>query len=256
MKCVIINRHEADHELMFPFLSRIFTPNEIETSGEYTLEYARKIKKECDLLIWHYYQDIDLEYLDKLFLEYKDIPHIFVAVARGEVIPIRIQSYVCAYFMKPFDWVFEIEQEKRSYIEQKLVVKCFGNFEVYVDQEPVRFRLHRTKELLAYLIDRHGRMISNNEICSVLWNSENHQSYFKELRRDLESTMEQYGFGNLVLRKKGLMGLNLTEIDCDYYRWEKQEKGSKKLFQGEYMSQYGWAEYKLGMIMHHLTKSF
>lgn len=51
---------------------------------------------------------------------------------------------------------------------KRLRVQCFGNFEVFLDGEPMRFQYRKTKELLAYLVNRRGAMCSNGEIMAAL----------------------------------------------------------------------------------------
>lgn len=50
-----------------------------------------------------------------------------------------------------------------------LTVRCFGSFDVFSHGEPISFKRLKTKELLAYLIDRKGAVVSSHEICAQLW---------------------------------------------------------------------------------------
>ena len=77
------------------------------------------------------------------------------------------------YLMKPIS-VKEV-QDEIDHIkglragEKPLKVQCFGNFDAYVRDEKIVFRRTKTKELLAYLIDRRGAGANVREICAVLW---------------------------------------------------------------------------------------
>ena len=53
------------------------------------------------------------------------------------------------------------------------------------------------------------------------------------------------------MRGKGEIGIIRDAIDCDYYSYldNKGVEGAEKLFNGEYMSQYSWAEYTLASLM-------
>lgn len=53
--------------------------------------------------------------------------------------------------------------------EKRIKIQTFGNFEVYVDGEPVFFSRNRSKELLAYLIDRRGASVTMSEAANILW---------------------------------------------------------------------------------------
>ena len=48
-------------------------------------------------------------------------------------------------------------------------VQCFGNFEVFVGGRPLSFKRSKSKELLAYLVDRNGATCTNGEMLAVLW---------------------------------------------------------------------------------------
>jgi two-component SAPR family response regulator len=67
---------------------------------------------------------------------------------------------------------------------KKLQVKCFGNFEVFHNGEPINFFYQKSKEVFAYLIDREGSSINVNELNAVMW-EEDHKSY---LRNGLKET--------------------------------------------------------------------
>ena len=48
-------------------------------------------------------------------------------------------------------------------------VKCFGNFEVYVNGETLSFKRTKTKELFAFLIDQKGSGLTAKQICACLF---------------------------------------------------------------------------------------
>lgn len=141
--------------------------------------------------------------------------------------------------------------------EKNLEIQTFGNFEVFVDKAPLPLKYNKSKELLAYLIDRNGALCSNNEIISVLWeddfDSKNRISYLKNLRSDLAGALENCGFADILVRAWGKIGVQKERIFCDYYRWLE---GDKEAYMGEYMSQYSWAEYTNAMLMDDYQKRF
>lgn len=124
-------------------------------------------------------------------------------------------------------------------------VQCFGNFEVYKDGVPIKFKHKMTKELFAYLIDRRGATVSTKEMATVFYEDDNKESNIRNLRADLNNTFEQLGLSNALLRSGGDVGVNAKIIDCDYYDYLN---GRKDLFRGEYMSQYSFSEETLGWL--------
>lgn len=51
-------------------------------------------------------------------------------------------------------------------------IQTFGNFEVFVDEKPLKVPRTKCKECLAYLVDRRGAGVGYAQLTSVLW--ENH----------------------------------------------------------------------------------
>ena len=76
--------------------------------------------------------------------------------------------HASGYLLKPVsaeDVQGEIDNIKGVRQTQKpLEVKCFGHFEVYAKGEKLNFKRSKTKELLAFLIDRKGAGVTVAEI--------------------------------------------------------------------------------------------
>lgn len=121
---------------------------------------------------------------------------------------------------------------------------CFGNFEFYIDGHPCAFRYGKTKELLAYLVDRNGSLCTNGELMAILWedDSEGQDAYLRNLVSDLRGYFKEHQCEDLLIKKRGLLAIVPNKISCDYYEWKKGNPTVINQFQGEYMSQYSWAE--------------
>lgn len=126
----------------------------------------------------------------------------------------------------------------------------FGNFEVFVNDEPLKFKYTKSKELLAFLIDRRGSLVSNKELMASLWEdgSDNHFSYLKKIRTDLTTTLKEYGQDGILNQQWGSMGIKMDMIECDYYDWLAGKIEGINAYNGEYMSQYSWGELTHGNI--------
>lgn len=122
----------------------------------------------------------------------------------------------------------------------RLRIQCLGNFEAFVDGQPVRFARTKTKELLAFLVDRRGAMCSNGEIMAVLWEDDGHEPYLRQLKKDLADTLEAVGCSDALVRKRGGVALVCDKVSCDYYDLLKD--GGRDAHMSEYMEQYSWAE--------------
>ncbi len=127
--------------------------------------------------------------------------------------------------------------------EPRLFVRTFGDFEVFFNQQPVMFRYSKSKELLAYLIDRHGAMVESDTLLTVLWGGEaDYTNFFYQVRKDLKDTLSQYGCDDVLISRRGSMGVYPDKIDCDYYEWLKGTPAGINAYHGQYMRQYDWAE--------------
>lgn len=143
----------------------------------------------------------------------------------------------------------ELAELRRPLPEGKRIrVQTFGNFEVYLDGEPMSFKYSKTKELFAYLVDRKGALCANGEIIAALFpDDENHDAYLRSLRKDLMDTLDGVGCGAVLARQRGRLGIFPEQIDCDFYDWcSGQRKGT--LYRGEYMAQYSWGEFTNAML--------
>lgn len=183
----------------------------------------------------------------------KDNPKINIIFCTGySEYSLDAHNLFCsAYLMKPItdEKIAKALENLRYPVSSKLAglfVQCFGNFEVYKDGTPIKFKHKKTKELFAYLIDRRGASVSTKEIMAVLYEENDRESYVRNLRADLNNTFEMLGLSEALVHSGGDVGVNQKQIDCDYYSFLD---GQKELFQGEYMTQYSFAEKTLGWLI-------
>ena len=134
----------------------------------------------------------------------------------------------------------------------RLQVRCFGHFEVFWRGRPLMFGRRKTKELLAFLVDREGRACTAEEISAALWEDETDlpttKARIRQLISDMRGTFQQNGMGDMLVRRSGQLAIRRDRIDCDYYRMLEGDRKSVNAYQGEYMSQYSWAEITSGKL--------
>ena len=160
--------------------------------------------------------------------------------------------HASGYLLKPIspaDVQAEIDNIKGVRRREKpMEVKCFGNFEVYVNGEKLAFKRSKTKELFAFLVDRNGAGVTVAEIGVALWEDDEDQknhNYIHQLFYDLRHTLDAAGVGGIFKRNNYLYSVDPEKLDCDYYTFLKTGKPS---FYGEYMTQYSWAEKTCGLL--------
>lgn len=127
--------------------------------------------------------------------------------------------------------------------EKKLQIKCFGNFEIFHNGEPVRFSYQKSKEVFAYLVDREGSVINVNELNAVLW-EEDHKSYLRNLIADIVTTLKNIDCSDVFLKKHNGCCIDVNKVDCDAYEYKKGNPNAIRMYRGEYMAQYPWPIFK------------
>lgn len=161
------------------------------------------------------------------------------------------------YVMKPVtaeDIREELENiaAAQALIPDGLWVRCFGNFEVFWNGEPLAFARRQSKELLAYLIDREGAMCSAEELISVLWEYETDmraaKNRLRQLISDLKNVLSGIGKTDILARRSGQLSVVPDRIPCDFYRMLGGDMQWVNAWNGEYMSQYSWAEITEGRL--------
>lgn len=163
--------------------------------------------------------------------------------------------HASGYLMKPINeerladeinYAMQMVQAARSQARNSnIFVRTFGNFDVLVDGEIIRFSRSRAKELLAYLVDRRGSFVTRANAFSVLWENQQYdrsmQKQFDVVLRSLRTTLEEYGINEILEISKGNIRVIPERFDCDLYRFYDGDIGIVNSYRGEYMSEYSWA---------------
>ncbi len=136
--------------------------------------------------------------------------------------------------------------------EKTIRFQCFGNFEVYADGKPLVFTRTKTKEVLAYLVDRKGATVTMGELAAVIWEdstaTQSRKSNLRNLISDLRHTFAEVGADGIIIRNRNTLAIDREKVDCDYYDFLKGIPYAVNNYQGEYMMQYSWAEITTGTL--------
>lgn len=134
----------------------------------------------------------------------------------------------------------------------RVKVRCFGNFDVFLDGKPLSFSRAKAKELLAYLVDRKGASVTVAEICSILWeDKEYNRSMQKQTQTVISLLMKalrEAGIEYIVIKRWNSVAIDTEKINCDYYNFLDGDASALNTHMGEYMRNYSWAETTTGMI--------
>lgn len=205
------------------------------------IEYGRNNKIDIAFL------DIDMRVMNGLEIA-KELqrlhPQVNIIFVTGyeEYALEAFNLYASAYLTKPVtkEAIITAMGQLRNPVEESRVrLHCFGNFEAYCDNTPIKFSLSKTKELLAYLVDREGTQCKKNEIIAVLFEDELNIEYYKKLRKDLIDTFAKLGLEDVILVSRGGLAINKQLVQCDFYDYLVGDRETKPT---EYMVQYSFAE--------------
>jgi two-component SAPR family response regulator len=138
-----------------------------------------------------------------------------------------------------------------------IMVRTFGNFDVLVDGEIVSFSRSKSKELLAYLVDRQGGSVTRAEAFALLWEDgmydRSMQKQLDVIIRALKSTLEKYEISEILELQRGSMRLVVDKVECDLYRLLAGDISAINSYRGEYMSAYEWASLTEGYVTRNLS---
>ena len=221
------------------------------TGCEEALAFVKENPVDVASLVIHMRGMGGLALAEKIIGFYPECRIVFCTGYEEYAIP-AFKLHASGYLMKPVsakDVQEEIDNIKGIRQSQKpLTVKCFGTFEVYARNKKLTFKRTKTKELLAFLVDRNGAGVTVAEIGVALWENnedQKNQNYIHQLFRDLRMSLESVGAEGVFERNNYFYSLNPEKLDCDYYAYLKTGKPE---FRGEYMSQYSWAEETCGLL--------
>ncbi len=133
-----------------------------------------------------------------------------------------------------------------------LKIQTFGNFEVFYEGRPVAFSRAKSKELLAYLIDRRGATVTTAEACGVIWEDKEYnfslQRQFQTIVSDLIKSLKKHKCDHIIGRKRNCLSVDVSGLECDFYKLLAGDREAKAQYHGEYMSNYSWAELTAGFL--------
>ncbi|MBQ6163925.1 MAG: response regulator [Clostridia bacterium] len=138
-------------------------------------------------------------------------------------------------------------------------IKTFGYFDVYVDGRPIRFRLSKAKEILAYLVDQQGAGVTRAELFAAVWED---RLYDRKMQkqvdvyiRSLRETLREYGVPEIMEMEKGVLRVRPETFVCDVYRFFAGDGDAINSYRGEYMSSYAWADISEALLFRQATKN-
>lgn len=170
--------------------------------------------------------------------------------AKGYLLkPIRAANIVQTLDEMVHDW-----RSTKNPLPRDVRVQTFGHFEVFVGGRPLIFEREKARELLAYLVDRHGASVTTEQIAAVLWEDRPYdrtvKNYVSTILGSLRTTLKAASAEDILIKTRNHLALDADKIKCDAYDFEKGDAAAVNSFKGEYMVNYSWAEVTTGKYFH------
>lgn len=261
MKAIIVD----DEDFSLEYLSSLCEDiSELEIMGKYqniyhALDYLKLNKIQI------VFMDIEMpgmngiEAIRKIHEIQPDLGVIFVT-GYEEYAMDAFREDAVSYLLKPCD-ANEVKKAINKAkclvkeVKNRVVVQTFGRFCIFIDGKPYRFTSGKAKELLAVCIDRRGGVVSMEQAIDLLWEDRPYDNMVKQLYRKAVIYLNHLSCDmnlDFFVSGRGSCYVIPSKIDCDYFRLMEGDPITEKLYCGEYMMDYSWAEETIGKIDHFL----
>jgi len=242
-----------DERLALGFLVNILKEAAPEAEIVAFTEYVQLLeamdKRSCDIA----FLDIQLRGMNglelaKLLMTKKPNLNIIFVTGYKKYMEEAWKMLASGYITKPVhkeDIIDQLQGLRYKICEARPRAQTFGNFTLFYKGQVVSFHRKKSKECLAYLIDRRGTVVTRTELSSVLFDDgfydSNRQKYIGLILKSLADDLEAAGIKDLLCFSKGYCYINKDRLDCDLFDYLE---GRLILKEGTpYMAEYSWGEY-------------
>ena len=226
------------------------------TDGQQALDWLRDHRADLALLDIHMHNIDGITLAARIKETYPGMIVLFLTAHREYALD-AYGVHAAGYLLKPVSLeklAAEVEYACGVHgpLPKHIEVKTFGSFDVYVDGRPVSFKLAKSKEILAYLVDKQGFGVSRAELCAAMWEDQLYdrrmQKHLDVYIRSLRDTLREYGAQAIMEMERGILRVDPSAFDCDAYRFHSGDIAAINAYRGEYMSAYSWASMTEGIL--------
>lgn len=254
----------------------IYAIDDEDNAREYLIDKIKRVEPDAEILDFNNAADalesvkskpFDVAFLDiqmpkvngvalaKKFKEINPKSNIIFVTGYSEYMADAFSLDASGYLLKPAtkDQVAHALENLRYPIASAdgpdMVIQCFGNFEIFCKGEPLHFKYNKSKEVVAYLVDRNGAVCANGEVITAIWEDDDkHDSYYRSLLKDIQDVFTEAGCKDVLSRQRAGAAIVTSKVRCDYYDFLAGKPAGINAYHGEYMNQYSWAEETAGSL--------
>ena len=178
--------------------------------------------------------------------------NIIFITGYSEYMQDAFRLHASGYLLKPVDEEQLAEQLNNLLYPikssgQGFYAQTFGNFEFFSNGKIVHFPRAKSKELLAYLIDKKGSACTRQELLVNLFEedtSESANQYLSQAFFVLMKTLKEIGAEKIILKSRSSYAVDTSKFECDYYKYLDGDVGAINQYQGLYMTNYSsWSDF-------------
>ncbi|MBE5890668.1 MAG: response regulator [Lachnospiraceae bacterium] len=257
MRILVVDDEKAQMSLLMEELKELEPDSEIHGFSKPKEALAFAETNEIDVA----FLDIQMTQIDGITLakelkKLKPTVNIIFATAFGDYAFDAMSMHASGYIMKPVSAKqIKNELENLRYpmsapAGNGIRVVTFGPFDIFVNGESVHFGRAKSKELLAYLVDRRGAGVTKKELAAVIFEdreySRSTQDYINKILREVEKSLKAVNASEMFIKKMNYYAVDTSKFTCDMYDYMDGKPEALNAFRGEYMTQYSWAEDSIG----------
>ena len=116
----------------------------------------------------------------------------------------------------------------------------------------MNIRRPKVEELLALLVDRGDAGITSKEASLCLWEEndgeEKSNSRFRVTMKRLMDILKDVGIEDIIFTEGRKKYIKKELIECDLYQILEEDESKISKYNGEYLKNYSWAEYRNGQL--------
>lgn len=144
-----------------------------------------------------------------------------------------VKPIIKARFDKSLDRVLKKNDSESTNTDNSVSINCFGKFKIYKqNQEPIKWRTEKSKELVALLIYNNGREVTRDEIIELLWPETDVDRAIRYLHNSIyyiRKSMESYAIDRSSIKISGSYSMVIADnVPYDYRAFKALSGKSEK----------------------------
>ena len=136
--------------------------------------------------------------------------------------------------------------------KHRVEIRTIPNLSITVDGDPLYLKREKARELFALLVDRGEVGITTGEGISCLWpdrpNNRDTGALFRMTFMRLSDALREAGIGHILTSVGNRRALRTDQVECDLYRILNGDPEAAKVYGGQYLQEYSWAEDRNGQL--------